>query len=391
MKKQVCMIAYSLFPFDARIRRESEALARCGYHVTFLGLAENGKANKYVMNGVNVIELGIRKHRGGKGYPYLISYIKFLLLAFWECTKQFLRKRIDIVHVHNMPNLLILAAIIPRMFGKKIILDIHDSIPETYKGKFADFSKALCNILYLEERVCCNIAQRIICVNDVQRDILVKRGISKEKISVLLNVPDEKIFKFDASRMEENYKMRTRFNLVYHGTVDRMLGIDLVIEAISDLVRKIPEIHFYILGWGKDAEEIGLMSRDLGIERHIHFSRKYYPVEDLPEKLKIMDLGIIPNRKNEATDIMLPVKMLEYIAIGIPVVAARLQTIERYFSEEMVTFCEPGDVKSMVDAIMGIYTDPGRRKKQIIKAKEFIEQYGWEKAKNELFRIYDSF
>jgi len=101
-----------------------------------------------------------------------------------------------------------------------------------------------------------------------------------------------------------------------------------------------------------------------------------------------MDLGIIPNKRNMATELMLPVKMLEYVAIGIPVVSARLKTIEHYFSNNMVTFFEPENVESMANAILSMYRDKNRRREQALEARKFIERYGWEKHKKDLIQLY---
>lgn len=380
------MIAYSNFRTDPRIRRESEALAKEGNEVNFLVLAENSKPRTYGMNGVNIIELNMRKHRGKKSSSYFLPYFKFLGLAFWNCSKLFIRRGIDVVHVHNMPNFLVFAGMVPRLFGKKMILDIHDSVPETYGSKFGKMPKILYRLLCFEESLCCRFANKLICVNEVQREKLVDRGIPASKISVLLNVPDHKIFKFEGRTKDENKKT---FNLVFHGTIDRILGIDLAIEAVSRLIHKIPQIQLHVLGDGRNLEEFEDLSRKLGVEERVHFSKKSFPVEKLPELLEKMDLGIIPNRRNIATELMLPVKLLEYAAIGIPVVSARHKTIQHYFSEDMVTYFEPENVESMANAIQRIYRNKSRREQQVLNAKRFIDQYGWGKHQMKLIRLYE--
>lgn len=289
-----------------------------------------------------------------------------------------------------MPNFLIFAGIIPRLFGRKLILDIHDSVPETYKGKFGSLLKPLYKLLCLEEWLCCAFVHKVICVNDVQRNELIKRGIPSKKITVLLNVPDHTVIKFDRRRAEGSNKNKGIFNIVFHGTIDHMRGIDLAIEAVSRLINEIPGIQFHILGTGIDLNDFYYLSRKLGIEDRIHFSRKNYPLEDLPALLKDMDLGIIPNRKNVATDLMLPVKLLEYVAIGIPVVAARLRTIEYYFSDDMICYFEPDNVDSIVSAILTIYKDKSKARQQVINAKKFIERFGWEKHQMDLIGLYRS-
>lgn len=384
------MIAYSIFPYDPRIRRESEALVRYGNKVNFLVLAEKDRPALYKSNDVTIIEMGVKKYRGKKNLSYFLSYTKFLVLTFLTCTKLFLRHQVDVVHIHNMPNFLVFAGIIPRLFGKKLILDIHDSMPETYKGKFGNLPKLFYKLLCIEESLCCAFVHKIICVNDIQRDELVKRGIPSKKITVILNVPDNTIFKFESQRAEACDNNKRDFNIVYHGTIDRMLGIDLTVEAVSRLLNEIPGIQFYVLGAGRDLDEFISLGGKLGIEDHIHFTRKYYPVESLPLLLKDMDLGIIPSRKNAATDLMLPVKLLEYVAIGIPVVAARLKTIEHYFSNDMVCYFEAEDVESMVSAILKIYKDENGRREQALKARKFIDKYGWDRHQMDLIRLYDS-
>ena len=380
------MIAYSNFSTDPRIRRESEALAEHGNEVNFLVLAEGNDARTYKMNGVNIIELKMRKHQGKRSSSYFLPYLRFLCLSFWRCSNLLLEGKVDIVHVHNMPNFLIFAGILPRLLGKKIILDIHDSVPETYGGKFGKMPKTLHRLLCLEESICCGFANKLICVNEIQKEKLLKRGIPAEKMSVLLNVPDDKIFKYE-NKEQDNHKKT--FDLVFHGTIDKFLGIDLAIEAVSRLVRDIPGIHLHILGKGRNLEEFEKLTEKLNVKDRVHFSKKSYPVETLPSLLRNMDLGIIPNKRNMATELMLPVKMLEYAAIGIPVVSARLKTIENYFSDNMVTFFEPENVESMANAILELYRDENKRRKQVISARQFIEKYGWEKHQKELIRLYE--
>ena len=380
------MIAYSNFSTDPRIRRESEALAEHGNEVKFLVLAEGNDPKTYKMNGVNIIELKMRKHQGKKSSSYFLPYLKFLVLCFWHCSKLFLKRKVDVVHIHNMPNFLVFAGILPRLFGKKVILDIHDSMPETYGGKFGNLPKVLHRLLCLEEAVCCAFANKLICVNDIQKEKLLSRGIPAEKISLVLNVPDHKIFKYE-NRERDNHK-RT-FDLVFHGTIDKILGIDLAIDAVSKLVRDIPGIHLHIMGKGRNLEECEKLAEKLNVKDRVHFSKKSYPVENLPDLLQNMDLGIIPNKRNMATELMLPVKLLEYVAIGIPVVSARLRTIEHYFSDNMVTYFEPENVESMANAILELYRNESKRQNQVINARKFIEKYGWEKHQMELIRLYE--
>ena len=391
MKKNVCMIVYTDYCADTRVRREAETLAAMSQHnVIVLALKEAALPHTYDIDGVKVIEVTESKYCGKNKFRYVCSYIKFTALSFFVCTKLFVSRQVDVVHVHNMPDFLVFAGLVPRLLGKKLILDVHDSVPETYMVKFNMSRPLLFKSLCLEESLSCALAHEIICVNHVQRDVLVKRGIPLEKMHICMNVPDHKRFNSKNTKKTGN-RDHSGFRMVYHGTIVKRLGIDLAIEAVARLIDEIPDLEFHI--WGKsgdDLDEFVALSEELGVTDRIYFLSKGVPLENLPSKLSGMDLGVVGNRKNMATELMLPVKMLEYIALGIPVVVPRLKGIEYYFSDEMVCYYEPENVDSMAGAVLRLYKDRSMRKKQAEKAKVFLDQYGWEKHQMDLIGLYES-
>lgn len=389
MKKKICMIVYTDYLADARVRREAETLAGLPeYSVIVIALKKGSLPHSYCIDGVRVLEMNEAKYCGKNKFKYILSYIKFMTLGFFACTKLFIAEQVDIIHVHNMPDFLVFAGLVPRLFGKKLILDVHDSIPETYLVKFNTNSTTLFKMLCLEEFVCCALAHKIICVNHVQRDVLAKRGIPLEKMCISMNVPDHKRFNSRNMRKTES-RGSAGFSMVYHGTIVKRLGIDLAIEAVARLLHEIPDFEFHI--WGKsgdDLDEFIWLSKELGVEDRVHFLIGGVPFEKLPSRLAHMDIGIVGNRKNIATELMLPVKMLEYIALGIPVVVPRLKGIEYYFSDDMVCYFEPENVDSMASAILKLYKDKSLRKMQAEKAKTFLDQYGWEKHQMAFINLY---
>jgi glycosyltransferase involved in cell wall biosynthesis len=389
MKKNVCMIVYTDYCADTRVRREAETLAAMSQHnVIVLALKESALPHTYDIDGVKVIEVTESKYCGKNKFRYVCSYIKFTALSFFVCTKLFVLRQVDIVHVHNMPDFLVFAGLVPRLLGKKLILDVHDSVPETYMVKFNASRPLLFKFLCLEESLSCALAHEIICVNHVQRDVLVKRGIPLEKMHICMNVPDHKRFNSKNTKKTGN-RDHSGFRMVYHGTIVKRLGIDLAIEAVARLINEIPDLEFHI--WGKsgdDLDEFVALSEELGVQDRVYFLSKGVPLENLPSRLSGMDLGVVGNRKNIATELMLPVKMLEYIALDIPVVVPRLKGIEYYFSDEMVSYYEPENVDSMAGAVLRLYKDRSMRKKQAEKAKAFLDQYGWEKHRMGLINLY---
>jgi len=295
--KHVCMIAYTNYSTDARVRREAETLAETGeFNVTFLSLMEGKTARSYVRDGVHVRELRIRKYRGKNRVRYILSYFLFLALAFLECAGRALTGKLDVAHVHNMPNFIVFAAIPAKCLGKKVILDIHDSVPETYLAKFsAGRPGILYKLLCMEERISCGIADRIICVNHPQIEALVRRGMPAGKIVVSMNVPDPRLFPKTAGKTGGGGKT---IRIVYHGTITKRLGIDLAIRAVARLSKHFPDLRFIILGDGDDAAEFAALIQSLHAEETIRFENRMIPVEDLKAFLSDMDIGIVANRKN---------------------------------------------------------------------------------------------
>lgn len=385
MRKKVLMIAYTDYSWDARVKREAGTLTS-DFDVTILCLKENEGKRSYVSDGVQVEELDIEKYSGNNPLRYLLSYLHFSILCFLLCTKFLFQKKIDVLHVHNMPNSLVFSGLIPWVFGKKIVLDVHDCMPEVYSTKFGKWNRLLYRLLCWEEAISCAFARKIICVNHVQRDVLIRRGIHPGKLFVSMNVPDHRKFK----RMPPAARVRPfldSFRMAYHGTIARRLGVDLAIRAVAELKERAPEIEFHFWGGGESLEECNGLSKNLGIEDRVRFNG-LVKVEELSEALTRVDVGIVPNRRNSATEVMLPVKMLEYITMGIPVLVPKLRAIQFYFSEEMVGYFEPDDLESLKQAILKLYQDRPGGRVMAENAQRFLDRYGWEIQSTDFINFY---
>jgi len=389
--KNICMVVYTEYSMDPRVQREAEALvASSGKDVLVLALKENINPKSYIHEGVGIKELNIDKYRGGSKFLYLLSYFRFIMLAFIQCNRLLFRKSLDIVHVHNMPNALIFAAIIPYLCGKKIILDVHDTMPETYMAKFEGKIKDIIikKALEIEESICCRMADKVICVNHIQQEVLINRGIPKRKMLITMNVPDPRVVK-NTNIIKESPAVQGKFKMCYHGTITKRLGIDLAIQAIKRMEGKIPSFEFHIFGGGDGKEECLALAESLELQKCVNF-RGSFAFEKLMPMIAGMDLGIIPNRNNQATELMLPVKMLEYMAMGIPVVVPRLRAIRYYFSDEMVFFYDSEDIESLSNTILMAYNDRALRMDKANKARKFFDMYGWEIQKKDLIKMYDN-
>jgi glycosyltransferase involved in cell wall biosynthesis len=252
---------------------------------------------------------------------------------------------------------------------------VHDLMTANYMVKFnAGENDLAVTVLKVEQRLSAVFADHLFCADHNQHDYLVEHcGIARQKITVLMNLPNVELF-----RPAKAKKKSEGFRIVYHGTIAHRLGIDLIVRAMARVAERVPA-ELWVYGSGDYLPEALALTSRLGIEEKVHFSRTFFPVEQIPEIVSGMDLGIIGNRRNLACDrYMLPVKLLEYVYLGVPVVAPRLDVIARYFDDTMVRYYEPENVEQMADSIVGLFHDTKERERLARTAPMFYQKYNIE-------------
>lgn len=383
---KICMVAYTNYLSDARPRREAEALTSRGDQVDFIALGEKDRPAAETVQGVRVFRMKQLRYRGGGGVSYGFAYLRFLCAATLKLVRLFRRERYDIVYVHTMPDLLVLVGLIPKFFGARIVLNIHDMMPELYMSKFGiSENHPLIRILAFQEQFSIRLADKVICVHDPHRDVLCRRGAPLSKITVLPNVPDPRVFRAETSVPSADGV----FRIVYHGTIARRLGLDLGVKAFEKIAGSCPGARFEIFGDGDAGQELEAQIAASGLRDRIHFSRKLFRVESIAQMIQGASVGLVPNRRDVATDYMLPVKLLEYVHLGIPAIAPRLLAIQYYFREDQVAYYEPGDVDDLAKSIQRLYANEGERAELARNSAEFARRLHWDSLKEELFKVID--
>jgi glycosyltransferase involved in cell wall biosynthesis len=370
-RMNVCMLAYAHYINDARIKNYVRTLEDQGHRVDVIALRCDGEVAVEERQSGTTFRI-MDKYQGQSTLTYVWSYLKFFLKSSLLLARRSLQHRYNVVHVHNMPNVLVFAAIVPKILGAKLMLDVHDLMTVNYMVKFDATEQALpVRILRLEQRLSALLADRIFCADHNQRDYLATHcRVAENKITVLLNLPNVELF-----RPVTLAKSTDTFRIVYHGTIARRLGIDLIVRAMAKVVTRVPA-ELWVYGAGDYLPEVRALSSELGLEGRAHFSGTFFPVEKIPEMVCGMDLGIIGNRRSLACDkYMLPVKLLEYVYLGIAVVAPRLEVISHYFDDTMIRFYEPENVEQMADAIVELFHKRDERECQAHAAYRFYQKY----------------
>jgi glycosyltransferase involved in cell wall biosynthesis len=377
------MIAYTTYMHDGRVKRHAEALAERGDHVDVICLATGEQP---ITNGVNVIGLPMPRYRGASKSAYLRSYTRFFSMAAQRAFRMSLKQRYDVVIVCTMPDAVIVCAILPRFLGSKVVLDVHDTMPELYRDKFGGARGAAgAKLLMLEERVSSWWADRVLAVHELHRDRLEKAGVAKNKIHVVMNSPDTRIFDLH----KNGDSLPNEFTLMCHGTVTQRLGLDLAISAVASLRSEIPELKLRVIGEGDRLAQARALVDRFGMHNRVSFM-DLVPVEKLPALLVKADVGLVPYRPSSATHLMLPVKLLDYATLGIPVIAARLRTVEHYFGDGAVELFEAGNVSDLARAIRLLYNNSNLRTRLVDRARQALDALNWQNQRTEYYRAIDS-
>jgi glycosyltransferase involved in cell wall biosynthesis len=371
------MVVHAYYPIgEPRVQREAEALIDHGYEVDVICLRQAEEPARDLVYGVNVYRLPVRRHKGWGVIVQFMEYLAFFFSAFWRLTALHFRRRYDVVQVHNPPDFLVLAAMIPRLMGARIILDLHDLMPEFYASRFkSSMDSWPARLVRWQERLACWFANHVITVTEPWRQTLIRRGLSPDKCSVVMNVADSRIFRPDCGSFQPSWD--NCFRLFYHGNLTDRYGVDIALHAVARLRDDLPDIRLTLHGRGGFLEHLQRLAEELELGDYVSFSTEYIPIEELPCLIACADLALVPYQSDVFTDGILPTKLMEYAALGVPAVVARTPAVEAYFDETMVQFFTPGDLEDVTRCIEELYQDRDRLAALAENIQRFNQQHNW--------------
>ncbi len=387
--KRHCMVVHAYYPLgEVRVQREAEALLDRGYQVDVICLRHAGEPATDSHHGANIYRLPVQRHKRHGVVVQFLEYLAFFALAFAKLTSLHIRLRYDVIQVHNLPDFLVFAAFVPKLSGVPVILDLHDLMPEFFASRFGAGRASLpMKAIRLQEKLACRFADHVITVTEHWRQSLIKRGVPPDKCTVLMNLADPRVFKKTAPPPSKS-QTGDQFRLIYHGSIPCRYGLDLVLRAMDQVRAEISGIYFDIVGHGEHLPELIRLATELHLEDHVSFEG-IMPVESLPERIVAADLAVVPYHSDVFTDELLPTKLLEYVAMGVPAIVSRTTGISAYFDETMVQFFTPGNVQELADSIRTLYRDRERLATLARNAAQFNLRYNWETQSADYARLVE--
>jgi glycosyltransferase involved in cell wall biosynthesis len=373
------MVVHSHYPVrEPRAEREALAAVAAGYAVDVICLRFPGERAKEVVDDIAITRLPVRHVRGASAARAVTEYVGFALRAAITVLKIHRESQIDIVYIHAPPDFLVAAALIPRLLGSKVVLDIHDLSPHMFDARFGHRpgAQVVQRALRQVERIACSLAHRVVTVHDPYRAELIAHGVPATKISVVMNAPSPDVLAA-ARAAVGNGKVTKDFIVAYHGTVTRWYGVDLLVDAIALLEDRLPRLRGLILGEGDALSSAEALAYRRGVARQVDFSGSFVSHVEALSRVAGASCGVIPNRPSRLNRFALSSKLLEYVSLEIPAVVARLETLEAHFSADEVTFFEPGSAESLAAAIAWVAEHPGEAREKARRAKARAEAYSW--------------
>lgn len=367
-------------PFDRRVWQEATTLHTHGYEVSIICPTGTGCEKECeCIDGVYIHRYDLPKEASG-AIAYAIEYSAAIFHSFRLAWKVHRTRGFDAIQACNPPDLLfIVGGFFKLFFGKKFVFDHHDICPELYEAKFGrrDF---LYRLMVLFERWTFKTADISIATNESYRRIAIERGgMDPENVHVVRSGP-----KLDRLRIlppKPELKKGRAFLVGYVGVMGKQEGIDYLLRAAAHVVKikGRSDVHFGLVGGGTSLEEMKLLARNLGIAGYVTFTGRA-PDQELLEVLNTADVCVNPDIANDMNDKSTMNKVMEYMALGKPIVQFDL-TEGRVSAGEASLYAEKNNVEDLAEKILELLDNPMMR--------ERMGQFGLTRVRSELEWAYE--
>ena len=394
-KRSACIVRHSFYPAELNVKREAEALRDDGFSVHVICLRDRDEAAYAEVEGVIVHRLPVG-HERGRIARYLWEYNAFFVMASLMLIWLYVNHNFAVIQVNTMPDYLVFITLIPRLMGAKVVLHMHEPVPELFGTMFDKWHTGFWMVLAkFSEKISLKFASHSLTVTREMRDNYRKRGADVNKMTVIVNVPDDKFFhaeryehlreKIATTKKEE--RRAGIFRVLTHGAVEERYGQDTIVRAVAHLKEDIPGIRFRFMGGGSYADEIVKLSKELKAEENVNFLG-FVPFDTMIEEILTADVTVVPVKKNRYSVLVHTNKMYEYVALGRPCIVSRLDSVAAYFPDDSLLYFESGDHEDLADKLKHVFAHPEEIDRRVSNAHEIYETYRWERERRKDLGVY---
>jgi len=388
--KRVLILVENLpSPFDRRVWQEACALRDAGYTVSIICPTGRGCEEKFAaLDGIHIWRYDLPMEADG-ALGYALEYSVALFWTFVLSLKVLFSRGFDAIHACNPPDLFFLIGGFYKLFGKKFLFDHHDANPELYVAKFGrkDFFYRL---MLAVERLTFRTADVSIATNHSYRRIAIERGgMAPERVFVVRSGPSLERLKVLPPTPE--LKKGRQFLVGYVGVMGRQEGIDFLLQAARHIVfdLKRTDVHFGLVGGGTSLDELKALAKELGVADYVTFTGRVSDAE-LLAMLNTADVCVNPDIATEMNDISTMNKIMEYMALGKPIVQFDLAE-GRYSAQAASLYAKKNDAWDLAAKICELLDDPRRRARMgEYGRRRVVDELEWRHEVPKLLAAYEA-
>jgi glycosyltransferase involved in cell wall biosynthesis len=385
--KHILIIVENLpVPFDRRVWQEANTLKESGAMVSIICPKMKGYTASYeIINGIEIYRHSLL-FDASDALGYLLEYGVALFWEFFLSWKIYFKKRFQVIHGCNPPDLIFLVALWFKILGVKYVFDHHDINPELYIAKFNN-KGFLYKMMILFERLSFATANFSIATNESYREIAIRRGkMAEDKIQVIRSGP--KLDRLKLLPPDKQFLKGKKYLIGYVGVIGEQEGIDLLLESAKHIISIRQDIQFAIVGDGTCFLKMKKLSTEMGINEYIDFYGRV-PDDLLIAILNTADICVNPDKPTEMNNLSTMNKIMEYMALRKPVVQYDLKE-GRFSAQEASLYAECGDTIDFSNKIIQLIDDPELRTKMGAFAyNRILNELSWDYEKEKLIKFYN--
>ena len=400
------MLVENCFPADTRVRNEAFTLSKNGYTVTVIALRKATEPRREVVNGVTVYRIPrltlFEKLPNAEASTikailnkllvvagYFSEYVYFTAACLVVSLYVAAREGFDVVHAHNPPDTLFVVGAVHKLLGKKFVFDHHDLSPELYCSRFKTTGGIVAYGLQVFETASLKLSDVAIATNESYRTIDIRRSaLDPAKVFIVRNGPD--LTRVRLVEPDLSLKNTGKTILGYVGAMNPQDGVDHLLRALHHLVHHLKRTDFYcvIIGDGDSREALISLAADLGLSDHVRFTG-FIPDEEMVRYLSTADICLDPNPSSPLNDVSTWIKVMEYMALGKPVISFDLKET-RVSAGDAALYATPNDEAEFAAAIARLMDDPAKRAEMGACGRKRVEtEFGWQVTSLNLLKAYD--
>jgi glycosyltransferase involved in cell wall biosynthesis len=386
--KRILILVENLpVPFDRRVWMEATTLAEAGYQVSVICPRGQYSRSHEVLNGINIYRYPLESRDGLVGH--IIEYGIALPMTFFLTWTVFFREGFDVIQSANPPDIFFLIGGVFKLFGKKFVFDHHDVVPETCEGRWSGRKLWLARTISLWlEKATFRTADRVISTNESYRKVALTRGeVPPQRAYVVRSGPS--LNRFRAVPPQPELKNGKRYLVGYLGVMGPNDGIDLLLYSIEHLVHKLQrtDVQFILIGGGDLQPEMVHLSESLGLAEYVRFTGRI-PDEEVIAILSTADIGVAPDPKDPSNDLSTMNKIVEYMALGKPLVAFDLQEA-RVSAGDAALYAQANEPHAFAEKIIELLELPDRDRMGAWGRERFESVLAWDHQRKNLLALYE--